>query len=121
VTAAPAYRAVLAAFVLVAEVAAAAYVALVVWVMSGWMLGDHQASPEHMTDADWMSWGCWRMARALVVAIAFALAARLAHRRWVLAVASLAWTRCVPFLLGACIAIAGAHASIRFMIERPFM
>ena len=93
--------------------------ALVVGLLSVWMLDDDVAF--RMTRADWVVEGARRFGVALLVAMVFGLAAGLAHRRWVVVPTSGVWLRWLPAGLGGCIALAGAMGAAYFVITKPFV
>ena len=106
-------------FVLIAEVLATGYLALIAWIMSTWMVDGSQAI--RMRDIDWLFVAGLRCALWLAVAGAFVFVARKAHRRWVLSSHTSAWFRGIPLLLGGGIAVSGAIGAAWFVLERPFM
>ena len=105
--------------VVLAEILVAGYVALLAGLMSAWMVDDDRAF--RMGDSDWVVLACQRFGVALIVATAFAVVARLAHRRWVVTSGSPPWLRAVPVLLGCSIALASAVGSIWVVVHKPFM
>ncbi|HEX6812549.1 MAG TPA: hypothetical protein VF384_13065 [Planctomycetota bacterium] len=105
--------------VLLAEILVAGYAALIAGLMSIWIVDDSEAF--RMSDLDWVVEACRRFGVVLLVSVAFAVVARLAHRRWVVVPGSPAWLRSVPTLLGGCIALAGAGGATWFVVSKPFM
>ena len=104
---------------LVAEAAGGAYLALLAFLLCGWMVDDSAAF--RMADEDWLVVGARRLSGALLVAAAFAAIARPWHRRWVLTPRSPAWLRVVPLLLAGGIALAGTAGAAMFVVTRPFL
>ena len=114
-------RKAIAGLILAAEVSLAAYLTLVVWLLSRWMVDDSLAF--RMAPADWYIEGARRFGGGLAVGALFYALAYFANRRWV-----------TPFLrhsprlgartaavLAACIVLAGTAGAIQFVITKPFM
>ena len=113
-------RKIAIAVLLASEAVVTAYVALVVYLISGWMVND--AAAFRMVTADWIKTGLGRLAYGIGVAGVLAgllwgmnkvLLPRLGGgREWPSRIAALA------FGLVVLVAILGA---LQFIIERPFL
>ena len=114
-------RKAIAGLILAAEVSLAAYLTLVVWLLSRWMVDDSLAF--RMAPADWYIEGARRFGGGLAVGALFYALAYFANRRWVTPVlghSARLGTRTAA-VLAACIVLAGAAGAIQFVITKPFM
>jgi hypothetical protein len=100
------------------ELVATAYLSLLAFLLSGWMVDDSVAF--RMTDADWLVAGCLRFIVGLLAAAAFACVTAFVHRRLGWGAARGVLPR-VPLLLAGCIALASGLGATLFVIDRPFM
>jgi hypothetical protein len=107
--------------ILIAETGLAAYVALIVWLMTGWMVDDSQAA--WMASSDWYIEAERRFGTGIVVALVFGGAAYLINRRWVapLLPNSPSVPRRAAVLFACCIGLVAGAGAIHFAITRPFM
>lgn len=103
-----------------AETALAAYLAMLAWFWSAWMVDDSVAF--RMTAADWYSVAANRALLAIVIAAVFAAVAHTVNRQWLIErrPASTLLPRLAP-VLGASIALAGVAGAVDFAIRKPFM
>ena len=114
-------RRTIAGLILIVEVGLAAYLSLVVWLLSVWMVDDSQAF--RMAPADWYVEGLRRLGPALVVSVVFGGLTYLANRQWVNPSfpGSPRLGARTAVLLAACIALWGTAGAIRFVITKPFL
>jgi hypothetical protein len=105
---------------LIGEVLIAAYLTLVVWLLSVWHVDDFLAAG--MAPSDWYVAGASRLGGALIVAALFGGVAYLANRRWV-APCLPGWPRLgtlTAVVLASCVVLAGGAGAIQFVITKPF-
>jgi hypothetical protein len=98
-----------------------AYLTLVAWLVTSWMVDDGWAS--RASDADWWALGAQRAGIGLfVAALAGGVLLGINHLllRWNL---GYSWLRPahVAWLGGAAIALASVIGAINFIVERPYM
>ena len=110
-----------AAILLATEVVVAAYLSLLVYLLSTWMVDDAVAAG--MTDVDWYATAAKRLALSIFVGATFAWGVHQVNRRWVVAPVgdSRRHARWAALILGAWVVLAGVLGAIRFVVERPFM
>ena len=110
-----------AVVLLASEVLVAAYLSLLVYLMTAWMVDDTAAA--RMTDLDWYAVAAKRLGVSISISAMFAWSAHLVTRRWV--VAPLGGSRrhalWAALFLGGCVVLAGVLGAIRFVVDRPFM
>jgi membrane glycosyltransferase len=114
-------RKAIAVLILIAETALATYLALVLWLLSGWMVEDSQAS--RMASSDWYMEAARRFGAALLVGLVFGASAYFANQRWLtprLPGWPLLGTRAAVFL-ASCIVLCGALGAVQFIVTKPFM
>jgi hypothetical protein len=107
--------------ILIAETALATYLALMVWLLSGWMVDDSQAF--RMASSDWYMEAARRFGAALLVGLLFGASAYVANRRWVtprLPGWPLLGTRAAVALASG-IVLSGAVGAVQFVVTKPFM
>ena len=114
-------RRAIPALILIVETGLASYVALVVWLLSVWMVDDSQAA--RMVPSDWYIEAVRRFGAGIAVALVFGALAYLVNRRWVAALLpnspSLALR--AALLLACCIGLFGGVGAIQFAVTKPFM
>ena len=106
--------------ILAAEVMAAAYLALMAWLLSVWMVDDSVAF--QMTEADWWLVGVRRFGVACAVALGYAGVLWLINRRWV--APCLGPSRLIlfaPAVLGGVVVAAAAVGVATFVTTKPYM
>jgi hypothetical protein len=106
--------------ILAAEVMAAAYLALMAWLLSVWMVDDSVAF--QMTEADWWLVGARRLGVACAVALGYAGVLWLINRRWV--APCFGPSRLIlfaPAVLGGVVAAAAAVGVATFVTTKPYM
>ena len=114
-------RKAIAPLVLVAETAIAAYLALIVWLLTSWMIDDFQAF--RMAASDWYIEAAWRFVAGLLVGLVFGGMTYLVNRRWVsprLPESPRLGSR-TAIALAMGIVLSGAAGAIGFAITKPFM
>lgn len=105
---------------LAAETAVAAYLALVAWLLSAWMVDDAVAF--QMTEADWWLVGAGRLGQACVVAAGYAGTLYVVNRRWVAPhFRSSRFIALAPALLGGVVAAAAVAGAVTFAVKKPYM
>jgi hypothetical protein len=100
------------------EALAAAFISLIAFLMSGWMVDDDAAF--RMTDSDWMLAGCLRFLFWSLVGAVFACIAMFVNRRLGLVGASGFLSR-VPVLMACFIALASGMGARMFVIDKPYI
>lgn len=106
--------------ILAAEAAAAAYLTLMAWLLSVWMVDDSVAF--QMTEADWWLVGVRRFGVACVVAVGYAGILYLINRRWVApCFGSTRFIALTPAVLGGAVAAAAAVGAATFVATKPYM
>lgn len=100
------------------EALAAAYVSLIAFVMSDWMVDEGRAF--RMSDTDWVLTGGLRLLGWSLVGAAFACGVRWVNR-WFGWVRPPGFLSCLPLVLAACIVLASAIGAATFVIDKPFM
>jgi hypothetical protein len=106
---------------LIGQVLIAAYLTLVVWLLSVLPVDDFRAAG--MAPSDWYVQGASRLGGALIVAGLFGGVAYLANRLWV-APCLPGWQRIgslTAVALASCIVLAGGAGAIQFVMTKPFM
>ncbi len=103
------------------ELAAAVYLTLMTWLLTGWMMDDSVAFG--MTAGHWYFVGAKRLLVALALAAAFGVLCYFANRRWVAPAlpSHPEVAKRAALGLGLCSALAGIAAAVQFVISRPFM
>jgi hypothetical protein len=114
-------RRTIAGLIVVAEVALAAYLTLIVWLLSVWMVDDSVAA--RMVSSDWYIEGARRFAAGVAVSLVFGAVAYVANRRWLtpLLPDSPLFASRAAVLLGCCIGLGGAAGAIQFAVTKPFL
>jgi hypothetical protein len=114
-------RRTIAGMILTAELLLAAYLMLVVWLLSVWMVDDSQAF--RMVPSDWYVTGARRLCGGLLVGMAFGGLTFAVNRKWVLPFLSESpWLGTRTTLLVALgIVLSATAGTIQFVITKPFM
>ena len=110
-----------AALVLVLETALAAYLSIVVWLLSVWMMDDSQAAA--MVPLDWYIEALRRLVAAAVIGSVFGGILFLTNRRLAAALfpRSPSLSIGIAWALAACVILAGAVGAVQFVVTKPFM
>jgi|ERR671912_186803 hypothetical protein len=109
------------ALIVAAEFASAAYLALLAWLLSAWMVDDSRAF--RMAASDWYVEGAWRFGTVVVVGALFGVLTHVINRRWLYPRLGSA-SRLGPLwavLLAAFVVLSGAAGTALFVATKPFM
>jgi len=109
-----------AAVLILGQVAGAVYLAVIVWLLSVWLIDDSLAF--RLTPGGWYWLGLQRLGFALAVAVGAAIAS------YVLNLALVRWfvpdyrrlARYVSIALGGVVALAGVIGCIEFVVRKPY-
>ncbi len=111
----------IAGVILLAEVGAAGYLALVTWLISGWPVDDSVAF--RMTSGAWYVEGAKRALVSGGIALTFGVVTYFVSSRWVSpAMPSLPQSaRLSAVGLATCVLLAGIVGAVHLVVTRPFL
>ena len=120
-TAMKALRVIALTVLVLGETALAAYLSMVAWLLSVWMVEDSEAF--QMTASDWLWTGVARFAEwflvGAILGIVLSQANKYAGRR--LLVRSVFWLALIGWLVGVGVIVASAAGAIEFVRTKPYM
>ena len=104
--------------IVLVEAIVAAWLTLVAFVMSAWMVNDSDAF--RMKDTDWVLAGCLRFLFWSSLAAAFGSVVAVTNRRLGFGQRS-GWISRLPILLSGLVVVASGVGATIFVIEKPYM